>query len=184
MSTEALRHLQTRRAQHGAILVVTLLFMTILTILGLAALSTGVLEEKMARNSRDYNIALQAAEAVLQDARFDLQGIGTRNPVIIGSVGFEVGCSAALCIKAASGSQNVWEDEANWTDASKSARYGQYTNNLALPVAPSPGGVAAPPRYLIEYIAAVGSQHMYRVTARAWGSSTNTMVMVQEEIVK
>ena len=74
MSTEALRHLQTRRAQRGAILVVVLLFMTILTILGISALSTGVLEEKMARNSRDYNIALQAAEAVLQDARYDLQG--------------------------------------------------------------------------------------------------------------
>ena len=96
MSTEALRHLQTRRVQRGAILVVTLLFMTILTILGIAALSTGVLEEKMARNSRDYNIALQAAEAVLQDARFDLQGRGTRNPVIIGSVGFVVDCSAAM----------------------------------------------------------------------------------------
>ena len=179
-----MRNHPSASAQRGAILVVTLLFMTILTILGITALSTGVLEEKMARNSRDYNIALQAAEAVLQDARFDLQGIGTRNPVIINSEHFVADCTAALCIKALSGSSNVWEIETNWTDTTKSARFGQYTNNLALPVSPSPGGVAAPPRYLIEWIATVGSQNMYRVTARAWGSSTNTMVMVQEEIVK
>ncbi len=171
-------------AQRGAILVVTLLFMTILTILGITALSSGVLEEKMARNTREYNTALQAAEAALQDARFDLIGLGTRNPVIIGSVGFAVNCTAALCVMAASGSPHVWEDETNWTDVARSARYGQYTNNLALPVAPSPGGVVAPPRYLIEYMAPEASQHRYRVTARAWGATTNTMVMVQEEIVK
>ena len=73
---------------------------------------------------------------------------------------------------------------ANWTDTTKSVRYATYTTAQQFPTTPTPGGVSQPPRYLIEWIATVGSQNMYRVTARAWGSSTNTMVMVQEEIVK
>ena len=44
--------------------------------LGLSAMTATTLEEKMAGNSRDYNMALQAAEAALRDAEADLKGSG------------------------------------------------------------------------------------------------------------
>jgi type IV pilus assembly protein PilX len=60
------------RRQHGAVLIVALLFLVILTLLGLTAMSGTTLEERMSGNSRDMNIALQAAEAALRDARRDI----------------------------------------------------------------------------------------------------------------
>ncbi len=60
------------RRQHGAVLIVALLFLVILTLLGLTAMSGTMMEERMSGNSRDMNVALQAAEAALRDARRDI----------------------------------------------------------------------------------------------------------------
>ena len=174
----------SQQRERGMILVIALLFMTILTIIGITAPNTGVLDEKMARNSRDYNIAFQAAEAALRDARTDLLGLGTRNPVIIGSVGFVTACTAGLCIRAVSGQPEVWDIAVNWTDNTRSVRYATYTTAQQFPTTPTPGGVSQPPRYLIEWLSTSGSQNFYRITARAWGASANTVVTLQEEVVK
>lgn len=177
-----------RNRQQGAILVITLLFLTILTLVGVSAMTTGTMEERMARNSRDFNLAFQAAEAGLRDARADLTGaagISTRNPVIIGNASFPVsGCSLGLCVMAASGATPVWEIESNWTTAGTYVAYATYTTALPLPLAPTPGGVAQAPRYLIEYIGASGPQYIYRITSRGWGASANTYVMLQEEVLR
>lgn len=174
--------------QRGAILVITLLFLTILTLVGVSAMTTGTMEERMARASRDYNVAFQAAESGLRDARADLSGaagISTRNPVIIGNATFPgSGCALGLCVMAASGATPVWEIETNWTTAGVYVAYGTYSTALALPLAPTAGGVAQLPRYLIEYIGPSGSQHIYRITARGWGASASTMVMLQEEVLR
>jgi type IV pilus assembly protein PilX len=83
-----------RNAQRGAILIVALLFLTILTILGVTAMTTTTHEEKMAGYSRDTAVAFQAAEAALRDARRDINGIvippfnTPRNPLISKATGF------------------------------------------------------------------------------------------------
>jgi type IV pilus assembly protein PilX len=174
--------------QRGAILVITLLFLTLLTLVAVSGITTGTLEERMARNSRDYNLAFQAAEAALRDARADLSGaagLSTRNPVIIGNASFPAsGCSLGLCVMAAPGVTPVWEVDANWTTVGTFVAYGTYTTALALPLSPTPGGVAQLPRYLIEYIGPSGSQSIYRITSRGWGASSTTMVMLQEEVLR
>ncbi len=178
---------KTPYRQRGAILVITLMFLVVLTLVALSAVNTGTMEERMARNSRDYNAALQSAEAALSDARADISGAGTlstRNPVIIGNTGFSTACTAGLCTVAPSSSPAVWEDELNWTDTTKSVGYGTYTFAQQLPLPATPGGVSQPPRYLIEAIAPLGGQWIYRITARGWGANANTTVMVQEEILK
>ncbi len=53
--------------QNGAVLVVALIFLLILTILGVSSMRSTVLEEKMAGNMRDQSLAFQAAEAALRD---------------------------------------------------------------------------------------------------------------------
>src|SRR5215210_6741499 len=61
-----------RPRQSGAVLIVSLLFLVILTILGITAMTGTTLEHRMAGNTRDYAIAMQAAEAALRDAHRDV----------------------------------------------------------------------------------------------------------------
>ena len=67
-----------QRQQRGAILIFCLVFLLILTMMGVASMESTVLEERMAGNTRDTAIAFQAAEAALRDARRDLNGIAAR----------------------------------------------------------------------------------------------------------
>jgi len=55
-------------SQRGAVLLVALIMLLLLTILGIAAMRDTNLQEKMAGNMRDHNLALQAAEAGLRFA--------------------------------------------------------------------------------------------------------------------
>ena len=89
-----------RHRQQGTVLIIVLLFLTVLMMMAAAAVTSGVAEERLARASRDYNIGFQAAEAALQDAKNDLIGNGSRNPVIIAAVGFVTNCVNALCVAA------------------------------------------------------------------------------------
>lgn len=59
--------------QTGAVLIVGLIMMLLLTILGLASMGDSELQERMSGNVRDRNIAFQAAEGALRIAEDDLQ---------------------------------------------------------------------------------------------------------------
>ena len=63
MNTSTQRH-----QQKGATLVIALLILLVLTVLGIASMQVTRLEERMAGNSRDVNLAFQGAEAGLRDA--------------------------------------------------------------------------------------------------------------------
>ena len=54
--------------QRGVVLITALVFLVILTLLSITALSTNTLEERMAANSQDVNRAFQAAESGISDA--------------------------------------------------------------------------------------------------------------------
>jgi len=51
------------KSQQGVVLVTGLVFLVILTLLGITSLSTNTLEERMAANTQDINRAFQAAES-------------------------------------------------------------------------------------------------------------------------
>jgi type IV pilus assembly protein PilX len=53
-------------AQRGSALIVSLVFLLLLTILGVTAMRSSVLQERMAGNTRDTNLAFQAAETALR----------------------------------------------------------------------------------------------------------------------
>jgi len=63
-----------RRGEGGIALVVALVFLLVLTILGVTAMQTATLQERMAGNARDRTLALQAAEFALRDAEALLAG--------------------------------------------------------------------------------------------------------------
>lgn len=57
-----------KRRQDGFSLLIALVFLLILTVLGMVAMRSATLQEKMTGHSRDKTIAFLAAEAGLRDA--------------------------------------------------------------------------------------------------------------------
>jgi type IV pilus assembly protein PilX len=119
--------------QSGVVLIVALLFLVVLTILGTAASRMVTSEERMSRFAREFNIAFQAAEAALRDARDEL------NPLLLGDVqggqnnriidsNFTADCQFGLCRYDAN--QTPWKDAAKWDRA---VPYGTYSSRSPLP---------------------------------------------------
>ncbi len=99
--------MNTYSRQSGAALITSLIFLTVLTILGMSTLGTALLESRMAGNARDKLIAFQAAEAALRDAeQYILRSGRVAGPqdIGIGDAGYEEtatcasgSCSAQAC---------------------------------------------------------------------------------------
>jgi len=160
--------------QQGAVLVVGLIMLLVMTVIGLSAMRSTILEEKMAGNFRDSNIAFQAAETVLRDGEKDvLCQSCTRSPAISGLTNFDPGCTNGLC--------EGWTSTV-WTDSTKMANatnYGTYTAATAI------SGVATPPKYLVEgkVCNAPGWstwKFCYQITSTGFGSSLATTRILQE----
>lgn len=192
--------------QKGATLAVALIFLVLITLITVTALSTTTLEEKMAGNFKDLELASQAAQAALRDAKLDINGVlypgaaptttAPRTPAISGGTGFGASgggfgtvatgtCSTAgLCLPMGllytdTPNNASWVLSQNFT-AAPSVQYGTYTLFPAFP------GVARQPRYLIEAVTLKGSGTgsspfwVYRITAVGYGANVNTQVIAQE----
>jgi len=59
----------------GAALFISLVFLVILTLIGISSANVGVLQERMAGNVRESNEAFQAAEATLREIERELRNI-------------------------------------------------------------------------------------------------------------
>lgn len=59
--------------QHGVVLIVGLLLLLVLTMLGVTAMRSALLEERMTGNVQDNTVAFQAAEAALREGELLLQ---------------------------------------------------------------------------------------------------------------
>lgn len=71
--------MKTIPRQQGAVLIIAMIFLIILTLLAVTGMNTTSLEEKMAANSQETNRAFQAAETGLAEAlendnAYDLSG--------------------------------------------------------------------------------------------------------------
>ncbi|WGL18194.1 PilX N-terminal domain-containing pilus assembly protein [Microbulbifer bruguierae] len=65
------------RKQQGAVLVISLIVLLILTMIGMSAARTVLLQEKMTFASRDAKVALEVAEAVVKQAEAYVEGLST-----------------------------------------------------------------------------------------------------------
>ena len=61
--------------QQGSVLIISLLLLIVTTLLGLSSMNNTIMEEKMAGNLRQQNIALQSAESALREAEAWLAGL-------------------------------------------------------------------------------------------------------------
>ncbi len=76
---------QLPQKQSGSVLIISLILMLVLTIIGVTAMSSATMEEKMAANTMNYNITFHASESAVENALDDtnvlVQAITTSAPV-------------------------------------------------------------------------------------------------------
>lgn len=65
------------RKQSGAVLIVSLVFLLVVTLIAVASMRSTTLQEKMAGNTRDRNLAFQAAESSMREAEMFVEGISS-----------------------------------------------------------------------------------------------------------
>lgn len=158
-----------RAAQSGAVLVTGLIFLLVLTMFVLALVRSGTLEERMARNARDQQMAREAAEAVLRDAEAVTFNKAPFDPYDASA--FSVNCTNGLCRNPNAAS--TWQ-ALDWSNTGQSKSFSDAKFNLP--------GLTTQPRYVIEIITAPiktsSSGHcengIARVTARGIGSAGAT----------
>lgn len=171
--------------QRGFSLVMALLFIVAIAMLTMAAMSSNLIQERIVGNSRDRNLAFQAAEAALRDAERDID-----NNINIATV-FSSTCGSGLCTYSSSGTPQF--QSVNWSSTGNTRTYGAYTGAMAL------ADVSQPPKYIIEKLpplaAAVGesaglgikpqaNRTGYRITAMGYGARSETKMMLQSTYVR
>jgi len=175
------------KQQQGAVLVFCLVFLLVLTMMGVASMESSVLEERMAGNMQDYNAAFQAAEASLQVgenwlmSQFDWPA--TSND----------------------GSTPVWVRDSMDPDTSDPLHWWQdstrdtssWWEDSAIEVS-NVQGVASAPHYVLEEVSTITSGQsigigsglqsrvrvFHRVTARGSGVGDAAVVQLQSTFVK
>lgn len=156
--------------QRGITLIVSMIMLLVLTIMGLSSIRDTSLEEKMAGNLRNSNVAFQAAESALRGAEDFL-----------------------TCVDLADfdGTDGLYQPlPTMW--AAHAASWGQ--SSLVRTFGGTLAGIAAPPVYIIERISSAGSgatsvaagqvvedcsPGFYRITARAVGNTDTSVAMLQ-----
>lgn len=171
------------KAQHGAALIVSLIILLLMTLIGIFAMRTSVMEERMASNQRDRELATQAAEVALRDAENAITQL-TTEPVAT-AAGSDNNIRIYNSMDPDPSNANPWwmERNAAWWAA----------NGVA---ATRPDNVATAPRYIIEEIDMGteselrgvqedgGFKTYYRVTARGTGGSDLARVLLQTTVIK
>ena len=169
--------------QAGAVLVISLMFLVVLTMLGLGMFLSTNSEEKMARNFRDKEIALQAAEAALNEAKmlitgsYDLSAPPSPIPRTLSSANCYVNTPAGFtCNQTTSPSVDLFA-----TGTPPGANVGTYNTSTS----PAVTGLFVQPRYLIvkmpsSFCGASNSGDCYQIIAQARGRLSTTRVNLVE----
>ncbi|PRC95052.1 pilus assembly PilX family protein [Solimicrobium silvestre] len=179
--------------QRGASLIVSLVMLLVLLMLGISLANIALMGEKAARNDRDRQIAMQAAEAALTDAEMDIEN-SSRSVIFSpdSSEGFTDLCGKGdsniyqgLCTYNGDRKTAAWltADIANTSGTAASVKYGRFTGKtMPSGAGPFPNKL---PRYLIELMMdtapgqEVKAAYIYRISAVGFGTNSSTQVVVQ-----
>jgi len=168
--------------QQGAVLIVSMIILLLLTILGVTSMRNTSLEERMAGNARDRHIAFEAAEAALVDAEEFLSTVATTGA-------FDN-----------DGSDGLYNDDESYANIEEFVDWDGVDPTRGFISATNIGtgeGIATPPKYVVQFVNSFGTEvdrtnldnygqgtgggktGLFRVTARGTGSSDNSVVFLQ-----
>lgn len=171
-----------KASQRGAILIVSLLMLLVMTVIGVTAVSTTTLQEKMAGNNRQRQLAFQAASSALRDAETWLETNITT--VATFETTFSGTPAELYWLRAPNPPSPVRPVAMDIYDGSNWA-----VGNSQLIASPVTSGLQQP-RYIIEYMGRSGEpplnytdpdtrQYAFRVTAIGWGTDNTTTYIAQ-----
>jgi type IV pilus assembly protein PilX len=161
-------YMQTHSRQKGVALIVAMILMLIMTMGGLAAMRSSVMQERMTMHTHDRSLSFQATEAALKEAELWIQS--TRPSPEEGAP-----CNGGVCgLAPADTSTPLWEGSVGWKDATE-LRYGP---------------IAITPQFLVEHLgnsfpcqkentSLDSTCKRYRITARSNAGSGRASVMLQ-----
>jgi len=202
MSRKLQRSTQSQpQQQNGAALIMGLIMLALITLLGVTAMRTTALEERMAGQSRDSGLAFQAAEAALRQAELYLNGavLGSFNNLMPTSTGLYQPRAAGVSGFTDPYTDDAADDKCTVIDVDCKPWWEvlRWTANDSIAYSGTIAGVAAAPRFIIEnvsgriecdkagctytYVPIGGSQKfgpvadtgLYRITARGVGGQTD-----------
>lgn len=163
----------TPERQRGAVLIIGLIILLVMTMLGLTAMQSTSLEERMAGNMRDRSVALQVAEIALRAGE---QAVFDSTPDVSAAWVFDIQTDPAPDVT----------DETTWSGSSTSYMTSDPISGdgKAFPT------LADTPKYLVEARpgapssaeAGIQRETVYTVTARATGANDATVVVIQSTV--
>lgn len=167
-----------KHSQGGVVLVVSLLMLLVLTLVGVTAMQLSTRQEKMSGNTRDLDVALQAAEAALRFGESQLVAATLPDPASLpGWYHYPIESSRAPALRSPQ----------QWAAAS----------TLEFPIDPDYWDVAQTPKLVIEELDTVpdfnGSIEAggvdteiraFRVSSRAFGGVASTNVILQSTFLR
>lgn len=173
--------------QNGAVLVMSLLMLFVLTLIGVSSMSTTTMQEKMSGNARNKHLAFQSAESGIREAELII--IDTINNPISQ---FTTVTKSNGLYPLGEGPTPVDAIDYDWWDNPLNGR---------IPSTDSNSDIATPPQYLIEYLGlttqtevtdieigidggAQGGIHTFRITSRGTGLTDNAVVVIQSNFGK
>lgn len=156
-----------RRSQSGITLIMAMIFLLMLSLLGVWSVTNNSLQERMAGNTRNRDLALQAAESALKYAESTLTTWRTTpfDGTVAGYFPYD---------PLAANDTAYWQDSTRWTGA-LSVPSGTLNQVSAAPVyvvhkMPNTANPADPSQVNVEN---------YRITAKAVGGSETAVVILQ-----
>ena len=170
-----------RTQQRGAVLIVSLLLLLVMTLLGLGASQSTRLQERMAGNQRDLELALQGSEAALRASEYELRPNMNVSERMCQTPSINCVTFASLRTDVNGVTLDLGKQIDQWW-TTNAQRYQQATSLNSL---------AQPPEYVNEYYGevrdslGVGSSYVnvvrdfYRSTGRSRGMTNSAQAVVQ-----
>jgi type IV pilus assembly protein PilX len=166
-------------AQKGVVLAVALIMLVLITLLAVSAMRTTIMEERMASNSRNDNIAFQLAETALRQAEERL--LADPDSIrILKALNQIVLADPSLSCEILLNSEDL-TDQSRW-DAVACDYVGDADKDI------NDVDIARTPHYFIEFLRADSPpvpatspprNCFYRITARGYGPDANSAVTLQ-----
>ncbi len=175
--------------QQGAVLIVSMLILLILTILGITAMSTTTLEEKMTSNFKQRQIAFQSASSALRDAEAWL--LNPVNILLAAHLETKFNGSAfeLFTLRRPTPATSLNPVSFNIDNTND---WGVVGNGKTISIS-LPNNGSTSPKYIIEYMGRVGDpplnytspdlrQYAFRITAIGWGTDNTTTYITQSSL--
>ena len=175
--------------QAGAALIIGLVLLISLTIVGISVLSTTSLEQRMAGNMTELNLAFNNAETGGQAIVAAIVEINGNPDIFCQRLGLPVNCDKERP------SYNWWDSADNnyWNTNAIDLGSNLLTGDRVVTDSGSGSGVQRQPQAIVEgvphgggvigFTENNGAKPTYRITVRGTGTSGNTEAILQQDVV-